>query len=130
MRLMIYARKVTLSQTLRDHVERRLRFALGRFGNRIDRVTVRLEDLNGPRGGVDKRCRIEACVVRSGKLQVEVTDAEIEPAVDRAADRIARRVKDDLDRTREKRMRRVSRCGLEQRPRDILHGGTRVQVGK
>ena len=130
MRLMMHARKVTLSHSLRDHIERRLRFALGRLGNRIDRVTVRLEDLNGPRGGVDKRCRIEASVVRSCKLQVEVMGAEIEPAVDRAADRIARRVKDDLDRTREKRMRRVSRRGLEQRPRDILHGGTRGQVGK
>jgi ribosome-associated translation inhibitor RaiA len=111
--MMIHARKITLPQTLRDHVERRLSFALGRFGNRIDRVTVWLEDLNGPRGGVDKRCRIEACVLRSGRLQVEVADAEIEPAVDRAADRIARRVKDDLDRMRQTRMRGVSRSGLE-----------------
>ena len=108
MRMMIHARKITLPQTLRDHVERRLNFALGRFGNRIDRVTVWLEDLNGPRGGIDKCCRIEACLPRSGKLQVEVTDAEIEPAVARAADRIARRVKDDLDRMREKRMQRLS----------------------
>ena len=120
MRLMIYARKVTMSQTLQDYIERRLGFALGRFGNRIDRVTVRLEDLNGPRGGVDKRCRIEACVVRSGKLQVEVMDAEIEPAVDRAADRIARRVNNDLDRSREHRRRGVSAVRVEQGPRDNL----------
>ena len=113
MRTMIHARKIPLPQTLRDHVERRLSFALGRFGNRIDRVTVWLEDLNGPRGGVDKRCRIEARVLRSGRLQVEVTDAEIEPAVDRAADRIARRVKDGLDRMRQNRMRGVARCGPE-----------------
>ena len=106
--IMIRARKVTLSSTLRDHVERRLGFALGRFGNRIDRVTVRLDDLNGPRGGVDKRCQIQARLHRSGKVIVEVTDVEIEAAVDRAADRIARRVKDELDRTRKKRMRSVS----------------------
>jgi len=78
MRMMIHSRKIALPRTLRDHVERRLGFALGRFENRIDRVTVWLEDLNGPRGGVDKRCRIEACVPRSGRLQVEVADAEIE----------------------------------------------------
>ena len=106
MRLTIHARKVALNATLRSRVERRLGFALGRFGNRIDRVTVRLEDLNGPRGGVDQRCRIEACLVRSGKLLVEVVDAEIEAAVDRAADRMARRVRTTLDRRRETRVRR------------------------
>ena len=109
MRMMIHARKIALPPALRNHVERRLGFALGRFGNRLDRVTVWLEDLNGPRGGVDKRCRIEASVLRSGRLQVETMDVEIEPAVDQAADRIARRVKDDLDRMRQRRTRVDSR---------------------
>ena len=43
---------------LTAHVERRLRFALTRFSGRIGRVNVFLTDQNGPRGGIDKTCRI------------------------------------------------------------------------
>ena len=40
-----------LDDELKDHIERRLRSALGRFAARIDRLTVRLSDVNGPAGG-------------------------------------------------------------------------------
>ena len=40
-----------LDDVLKGHIERRLRFALGRFAARIGRLTVRLTDVNGPRGG-------------------------------------------------------------------------------
>lgn len=43
-----------------EFLERQLGFTLGRFSSRIGRVVVRLEDVNGPRGGRDKVCRIEA----------------------------------------------------------------------
>lgn len=32
--------------------------ALGRFGAKIQRVQVTLSDVNGPRGGLDKECRL------------------------------------------------------------------------
>ena len=54
-------------------MERRLDFALGRFGGRISQVTVGLEDLNGPRGGADKRCRLAVRLVPSGKVTIEET---------------------------------------------------------
>ena len=38
--------------------QQRLRFALGRFADRVRSLTVRLSDINGPRGGRDKRCTI------------------------------------------------------------------------
>lgn len=81
-----------------DHelIERRVLYALGRFGHRVQRVMVRLQDLNGPRGGLDKRCHIEARVAGHGVLVAEVRDVELEPAVSRAAERIARRVRDTL----------------------------------
>lgn len=89
----------------RAYVERRLLFALGRFGSRIRRVLVRLEDLNGPRGGLDKRCHIEARLAGRGMLVVDVRDVELEPAVSRAASRIARRVRDELTTRRSQRKR-------------------------
>ncbi len=58
MQLKIVARNIDLSPSLRALVERRLRFALGRFGTRLKHVVVCLRDLNGPRGGLGDQYRI------------------------------------------------------------------------
>jgi hypothetical protein len=44
---------------LRTLTERRVRQALKRLAWLIPRVRVHLSDINGPRGGIDKRCQIE-----------------------------------------------------------------------
>lgn len=89
-----------LPDHLRAHVERRVRFALSRFGSRIQRVTVRVSDLNGPRGGVDQQCRVVAHLGALGQLTVESVDGNMSAAVDRAADRIGRSVARTIERSR------------------------------
>ncbi len=103
MQLKIVARNIDLSPSLRALVERRLRFALGRFGTRLRRVVVCLRDLNGPRGGLGDQCRIEARLHPKGLVHAEVTERGIEKAVSAAADLIARRVRRGLDRRLEGR---------------------------
>ena len=98
MKIDIRGHHVELTEALRAHVERRLRFALGRFGARITAATVTIEDLNGPRGGVDKQCRITVALASAGHLRVEVLDTEVTPAVDQAADRIGRTVAREFER--------------------------------
>ena len=44
---------------LRTLAERRVRQALKRLAWLTPRVRVHLSDINGPRGGIDKRCQIE-----------------------------------------------------------------------
>jgi ribosome-associated translation inhibitor RaiA len=89
-----------LTDDLRDHADRRLRFALGRFGDRIDRVTVRLEDVNGPRGGIDKRCRIEVSLKPGGTVRLQDEGSELYSLIDWAADRVGHAVGRELDRRR------------------------------
>ena len=101
MQVEIRARNLELTRALQAHAERRLQFALGRFGSRIDRVVVRLADLNGPGGGVDKRCRIAVGLIRSKSVVVDDRDADLYTAVDRAADRAGRCVARLLTRDRE-----------------------------
>ncbi len=48
------------SKTIEEHARRRLGFTLDRFAERIQHVSLRFEDVNGPRGGIDKRCTAEA----------------------------------------------------------------------
>ena len=98
--LNISGQALTVDATVREHVERRLGFALGRFGEHVGRVSVRLADVNGPRGGEDKLCRIVVEVLGHGRVVVEDADHDLTVAIDRAADRVGQAVRRKLDRTR------------------------------
>ena len=102
MRVTIRGRGVTLDETVRRHAERRLRFALGRFGASVRAVTMRLDDVNGPRGGVDTRVRLVVGLAPRGEVILEDEDATLVPLLDRSADRIGRAVERRLDRLRDR----------------------------
>lgn len=89
-----------VDQDLTAHVERRLRFALSRFSGRIRRVNVFLADQNGPRGGIDKTCRIVVLLRDGGSVVAEVNDVDWIIAVDRATTRIGHTTSRDLARRR------------------------------
>lgn len=73
------------SRAVEEHLVRRLLFAIGRWADRVRRVRASFEDVNGPRGGVDKRCAIEIHGVL-GVRRVDVRDTDFYRAIDRAAD--------------------------------------------
>ena len=73
---------------------------LGRFGDQVRRVSIYLADVNGPRGGEDKLCRIVVEVLGHGRVVVEDADHDLTVAIDRAADRVGQAVRRKLDRTR------------------------------
>lgn len=85
---------------LPDHIERRLRFALARFGNRIQKTVVFLQDTNGPRGGIDKICRILVKTRGCGVIVAAVIDSDWLAAVDRATTRIGQSVARQIERLR------------------------------
>lgn len=89
-----------LSSALSDLARRRIEFALGRFDHRVRSVTIRLGDINGPRGGIDKTCRV---VIRldapKPTIVVEDTDANPAAAIGRTADRAAQAVASALDKS-------------------------------
>jgi len=90
MNIDIQARGFPLTEALERRLHTRLGFTLSRAVSRIRRVNVRLSDLNGPRGGVDKRCHIE---IRLDGLPVVVVDdvqSDMYTAIDRASGRAAR----------------------------------------
>jgi putative sigma-54 modulation protein len=74
MSVWVRSRGFELSHGLRAHAERRLRHVLGRFRMRLRSVILRLDDVNGPRGGNDKRCRIVAQLAPRGDVRVEEMD--------------------------------------------------------
>src|ERR671923_2441079 len=77
---------------VREFATRRLSFALRRFEHLVRRVTVRLEDLNGPRRGIDSRCAMTLELVDGRQVVAEATTAWPFASVTRAARRLNRAV--------------------------------------
>jgi putative sigma-54 modulation protein len=98
MQIEIRTRGIEMTSALRQQIERRILFALDRFGAEVTSVLVRLDDINGPRGGVDKRCHIVVVGARIGALTVDEVDADVHMAVERALERAARTVRRTLER--------------------------------
>lgn len=83
---------VDWSQDLRQHVERSVEVAVGRHESRIQRVTVWLSDLNGPRGGVDQQCQITADIRGTQPVLIVERGANLKAVISRAARRLGYRV--------------------------------------
>lgn len=98
MRLEIVSRGLSLAPEQREQIERRVRLALGRFGDRVVRAVVRLGAVS--RGGppVEHRCRVTVRMERLGQLVVEGTDLHWSVAVERATLRLGPAVERQLAR--------------------------------
>jgi hypothetical protein len=90
----------SLSPKLLRYIERRLRFVLGRFGNRVQRVTVCLTDPKGTNGEVSKQCTIAVKLTPRGTVYVEDMDTDGQTVVDRIAGLVSRLVDRELQRRR------------------------------
>jgi ribosomal subunit interface protein len=102
MQINIQARNFSLTDALRSHAERRLRFALTCCDDHIQRVVMRLSDINGPRGGADKRCHLQVVLAGLPDVVIEDTEADLYVAIDRATDRAGRTVGRRLARQRDR----------------------------
>jgi putative sigma-54 modulation protein len=101
MNIQIHAQDFSLTEGLREHVARRLAYALNHGIDSVSRIVVRLSDVNGPRGGVDKRCGIEIRLKGSTAVAIEDTEVDLYVAIDRAAERAGRTLDRRLARRRE-----------------------------
>ncbi|MDH4233875.1 MAG: HPF/RaiA family ribosome-associated protein [Gallionella sp.] len=101
MQMDIQSQGFTLTNGLRDYLKKRLAYALNHGDGHITRVTVRLSDINGPRGGVDMCCFIEVRLKQQPAVVIEDTEADLYVAIDRAAERTGRTLTRRLARQRE-----------------------------
>ena len=99
MQIEIQARNFSLTRAMRVYIERRIGFAFSTCYRHVKLILVRLSDVNGPRGGNDKRCQLE--VILPGQAVVVVdTEADLYVAINRAASRAGRSVMRQLRRRR------------------------------
>lgn len=88
----------SLDPATREHVRGRITRTFGKYSMRIERITVRFDDVNGPRGGVDARCRIKVVIAHLESVVVEALAETAREAFDRAAASVGRAVRKALAR--------------------------------
>jgi CBS domain-containing protein len=92
----------------RAYIRRKLGTRLGKFAGSIERVSVRTHDVNGPRGGIDRVCRIKVVLSGLPSVVFENRDATLNAAVDGALAGVERAVRRTLQRRRMKPLRRAA----------------------
>lgn len=100
------ARGVDVDAELRDYIAKRAGFKLGKFAAAIERITVRLEDIAGPKGAPAKRCAIKVVLPHQGSAVVEVLDDDARAAFDHCIDAVERAVRRTIEKSQAKKRRR------------------------
>ena len=118
-REMTYARKqptvsitgdgAGLGSNVYEFGERHTRSAFRRYARRIAQIAIRLTDVNGVRGGIDKECRIQMRLVPKGRLVARARDANVYAALTLAVERAVRLLDCKL-----KRRRSMTRFRMEE----------------
>jgi putative sigma-54 modulation protein len=91
-------RGIDFTNELRNAVEKLVTFAIDRYETQVDKISVYLADLNGPKGGVDKLCQITASLRRGNPVLILERGSKILTTVNRAARRLGHRIGRDVQR--------------------------------
>jgi hypothetical protein len=104
--------RVELPAGMEDWIRAQMNSKLDHASTLIERGTVRFEDINGPRGGIDTMCRIKLVIRRRPSVQVEEQAADARAAFLLALPVVVR----SLGRVREKHKLRGNRRGGSRGP--------------
>jgi hypothetical protein len=99
---------VGLTQDDQTYIRQSLGMKLGKYASSIERVSVRMEDVNGPRGGVDQVCRIKVVLAGLPSVVVQSQGASLKDAINGALTGMERTVRRRVERRRMKPIKRGS----------------------
>lgn len=90
MHIAIRTSQLALLPEHRALIGRRAGLAFSRLRTAVTRVDMSLSDVNGPRGGVDKRCRVLVHLEGGAGVFVQDDDSQLASLIDRAIERAGR----------------------------------------
>ena len=101
----IQSRHFSLSEALNKYVKSKVQVMLSRYEEKITRIDVSLFDINGPKGGEDKCCKIIVKINGSSSIVVQETAEDLYDSINTCTRRARRAIKRQLSirvRTRSK----------------------------
>lgn len=119
--LSIRSNGVKISKPFELQIRKRLASELGKFSDRIVRVTLRFEDTNGPRGGIDRACRAKAVLIGLPSVVLGAQSATEQVAFAEVVQSLGRAVRKTLQRAGRSRRVPVRGHGV---PRSKSQGST------
>jgi CBS domain-containing protein len=84
---------VDLNHDDRAYIRKSLGIKLGKYAGPIERVSVRVKDVNGPRGGVDQVCRIKMVLTGLPSVVFQSQAASLKDAINGALTGVERAVR-------------------------------------
>lgn len=103
MQMYIQADGFELTHALHAYAKGRFAFALDRARHAVRQVSIRLSDINGPRGGRDKRCKVQITLPQGRDVVIDDLDSNLYVAIDKAADRAGRTLSRRMERRHDHR---------------------------
>lgn len=101
MQVQFMTNEFELTPSLREHIARRLHRAFVSLHDRIQSVSVRLRDLNGPKGGRDMVCQVAVTIPGRPTVLVKDVQEDMYAAIDSAFKRASYRVTQLVTRQRQ-----------------------------
>ena len=98
---------------MRDLSVERVRFVLRRLTALVPRAKVQFSDVNGPRGGVDKRCQVELSTETTGTVVIASLARDWRTALDRSLGRATRVLTRSLQRHHKPVRGRTAKLALD-----------------
>jgi ribosome-associated translation inhibitor RaiA len=99
----VRARGFDLTQSMYRRAVDHIAAKMAKHARAISNITIRLQDVNGPKGGLDKRCRVELQIAGFGPVIVDEVDQDAYAAIDVAGERLRKVVSQVLDERRSRR---------------------------
>lgn len=100
MKIEVKSKTLNLTESTQRSIARQIEFGLNRLNTHIRKVSVRLTDINGPRGGIDKHCQLIINLDQLPDVVIEDVASDLMFAVNRAADRASRTVSRKIRQSR------------------------------
>lgn len=98
---------------LRNLSVERVRFALRRLSAMVPIAKVQFSDVNGPRGGIDKRCQVELKTEVAGTVVIASMARDWRTALDRSLARATRVLTRSLQRSQKPARGRTTRLAFD-----------------
>jgi hypothetical protein len=128
MKLQIRGVRNLVKEARGSTAELRVRMVLGRFGDEVDQVTLRLSEAIGPGKHPEKSCSIDAEV--PNHVRVECTHVDLGVAIERAADKAMRAISRVLDQVRDGRLVRSGASSQELEVGRVLEAAQVLETAR
>jgi ribosomal subunit interface protein len=108
MNINLQARDFHLTNSLESQIRQKMKILLDRFDDKIRATRVVLSDINGPKGGKDKRCTIKIEVHNAKTIVVDEVADNMYESISRCSQRAKRAVSKLVSKDRGKKREKGS----------------------